>query len=253
MFRQIESHPVAMLGLAELALDEGRVQDAEELVQRYLRHIPEANRLQRAPGLELLVRIASLSGKRVAASEALATLKFVSEAVATAPLRGAAAFSAAAFDAAEGRWDSARTHLEDAVDLFEASGTPYEAARARLELAGALVALGRSDRAEREALAAREALDGLGSVFHARRAAALARDIAARTGDSSSGDPPGELTVRQRDILRLVSRGKNDREIAVELGLSEHTVHRHVANILMRLDTPTRAAAVAHAASHGLI
>jgi DNA-binding NarL/FixJ family response regulator len=43
----------------------------------------------------------------------------------------------------------------------------------------------------------------------------------------------------------------SDREIAIELVMSEHTVHRHVANILQRLSLPSRAAAVGHASSHG--
>jgi DNA-binding NarL/FixJ family response regulator len=97
-----------------------------------------------------------------------------------------------------------------------------------------------------------ETLEALGSVFHARRAAALLNDIARRR-KSRLSKPGGELTARQRDILQLIAQGRNDREIAIELGLSEHTVHRHVANILTRLDMPTRAAAAAHAASNRLI
>jgi LuxR family maltose regulon positive regulatory protein len=45
----------------------------------------------------------------------------------------------------------------------------------------------------------------------------------------------------------------SDREIAVQLVMSEHTVHRHIANILQRLDLPSRAAAVAQASRLGLI
>lgn len=252
MLRGAEGHPSAMLGLAELALDSGRIRDAEDLVDRYLRHMPEANRLQRVPALELLIRAACLGGRHAAAAAALSALQAISDTVATTPLRGATAFSAAAIASAEGRNEDARVLLEDAVDLFDLSRTPYEAARARIELAAVLVTLGRFEAAAREAELARGVMEGLGSVFQARRAAVLVDDIARRR-NAPQARPDGDLTARQRDILRLIAQGRSDREIAAALGLSEHTVHRHVANILTRLDMPTRAAAAAHAASHGLI
>ena len=61
------------------------------------------------------------------------------------------------------------------------------------------------------------------------------------------------LTERQREILRLVAQGQSDKEAAAALGISEHTVHRHIANILRTLDVPSRAAAVAQAAQRGLL
>lgn len=51
------------------------------------------------------------------------------------------------------------------------------------------------------------------------------------------------LSTREREVLALVARGLSNRRIAGRLGLSEHTVKRHVANILMKLDLPTRTAA----------
>jgi len=71
---------------------------------------------------------------------------------------------------------------------------------------------------------------------------------------SPEGARPAEpLTARQLDVLRLVAEGCSDKEIAVRLVLSEHTVHRHLANIYTRLGCPTRAAAVAQAARLGLL
>jgi pimeloyl-ACP methyl ester carboxylesterase/DNA-binding CsgD family transcriptional regulator len=65
------------------------------------------------------------------------------------------------------------------------------------------------------------------------------------------GDSP--LTARETEVLRLVASGLSNREIASSLVLSEHTVHRHVANILRKLAQSSRAAATAHAARVGLI
>ena len=86
----------------------------------------------------------------------------------------------------------------------------------------------------------------------------LARAIAPFLGTSAPAPPQpdteaAELTRRERDVLRLVAEGKSDAAIARELVLSPHTVHRHIANILRKLDLHSRAAAAAHAARAGLV
>jgi len=67
----------------------------------------------------------------------------------------------------------------------------------------------------------------------------------------SNGRSP--LSRRETEVLRLVAAGLSNREIASSLVLSEHTVHRHVANILRKLTQSTRAAAAAHATRAGII
>ena len=64
---------------------------------------------------------------------------------------------------------------------------------------------------------------------------------------------PGKLTPRECEVLRLVAKGMSDRAIAEQLVLSEHTVHRHVANILAKLGCTSRSAAVADALTNQLI
>ena len=69
-----------------------------------------------------------------------------------------------------------------------------------------------------------------------------------------AGRPPlPELTPREREVLILLAHGLTNRQLAARLIVSEHTVHRHVTNILRKLDAPSRAAAAAHAARNGLI
>ena len=57
------------------------------------------------------------------------------------------------------------------------------------------------------------------------------------------------LSGREREVLSLVADGLSNAAIAAALDLSDHTVKRHVANILVKLDLPTRAAAAALVAS----
>lgn len=64
---------------------------------------------------------------------------------------------------------------------------------------------------------------------------------------------PVPLSRREREILACASRGLGDREIAEQLHLSPHTVHRHVANIRRKLGSSSRTAAVAEAARLGLL
>jgi two-component system nitrate/nitrite response regulator NarL len=52
-----------------------------------------------------------------------------------------------------------------------------------------------------------------------------------------------KLTPREREVLRYVSQAARNRDIAQALSISEHTVKRHVQNILQKLELPTRVAA----------
>lgn len=61
---------------------------------------------------------------------------------------------------------------------------------------------------------------------------------------------PAALTARESEVVNLIADGKSNAAIAAELRLSEHTVKRHVANILLKLDLPSRAAAAAFSARH---
>jgi len=83
----------------------------------------------------------------------------------------------------------------------------------------------------------------------------LFRALAAFVRDEPVPEARGAspLSSRETEILRLVATGMSNREIAATLVLSEHTVHRHVANILRKLAQSTRAAAATQAARAGII
>ena len=70
---------------------------------------------------------------------------------------------------------------------------------------------------------------------------------------ASGRSPLPELTTRELEVLHLLTQGLTNRQIAERLVVSEHTIHRHVTNILRKLDLPSRTAAAAHAVRAGLL
>jgi DNA-binding NarL/FixJ family response regulator len=61
------------------------------------------------------------------------------------------------------------------------------------------------------------------------------------------------LTTREREVLRLMSEGLGNREIALRLGISEHTAKFHASSILGKLGASSRTEAVSHGIRRGLI
>jgi DNA-binding CsgD family transcriptional regulator len=232
-----EHHPIAIVCRGWLALERGNAAAAVDAATRYLRLLGTAN-VERAPGLELLAEAHAAAGRAADATAAAEELRAIADAAGTDPLHGAARFAAGCAEGAARRFDAAREAFEDAVILLGRSRLPFETARARVALSRALRSLGRGDAARSELDRALAAFAELGAAGEERRA---------RHGCRSA------LTRREREVLRLVAQGKTNADIAAALVLSEHTVHRHVANILTKLAVPSRAAAVAEATSQQLI
>lgn len=61
------------------------------------------------------------------------------------------------------------------------------------------------------------------------------------------------ITLREREILALVAKGRANKEIAAELGIAEDTVKRHISNLLQKLEVSDRAQATAEAIRRGII
>ena len=215
---------------AELALESGRARLAAEHAAAFLRQTRGGYNLVRCAALVVLARASAALGLLPEARAAIGALREIDEAIATFPTRAGVQLASAALLEAEGDLEGARSALEDAADLYARSLAPYEASRAREQLAVVLDDLGRpQDAADQRAVAAAS----LGKLRRERS--------------------DGTLTRRELEVARLIAEGLSDMEIARHLHISEHTVHRHVANLRRRLDAPSRAAAVACAKELGLL
>ena len=147
LFERSGSHPLASLGRASVVFDRGDFSGSADLAERHLRRLPATNRTERAAALELLVRACLEQGRTDEARLAVAELQAIASEAQTGPLRALASLATGLVAARSGNSKSARRHLEDAVDLFRESGTPFETGRARLELARVIERLGRRDAA----------------------------------------------------------------------------------------------------------
>lgn len=250
LFKLAEGHPLALAGMGELCLDRTDWSAACDYAERILRKAPPGSRTERLPGLQLLVRALARSGGSERIADALAELESLAALVPTSLVRATASFCSGVVASSQGDLEAAKRRFEDAVDLYARAGVPYEGAKARVELATILAALGRPEAAADQAQGARDVLLRLGATHEAGRAA---RFLAGPGREGHRGQRIASLTPRERQVLSLVAQGMSDAEIARSLSVSRHTVHRHVANVLTKLDSSSRAAAVARAAGRGLL
>jgi ATP/maltotriose-dependent transcriptional regulator MalT len=259
LFKRAETHPYrmlayspCMLGRTAMALEQEDAEAALDLVGCFLRTIPADDQLERAAGLELLVRAHAALGNSDKAAQAVQELRSVTTAIATGPMQAALRF-AEGLVARAADPETAKSCFEDAVELWTRSGAPFEAARGRLELARTLFGLGRRTAAIAEVRIATESLHAIGALRAAKRAQAVAHEFDGTAGQAIDSGAPCRLSGREIEVLRLAAQGHTNKQIAKHLCRSEHTVHRHLANILTKLDLPSRAAAVSYAARRGLL
>jgi len=252
LFQRMGTHPLAVIGRAELALERGAVPEAVDGLEALLRRMPKALRAERTRTLEVLARAYVRAERLGDAEQVVDELKSIATAIGTAPLRAAARAALGVMLATGDQVTEARYALDEAIALYEAGGERYELARTRIDLARVLAALGARATAASELAAAAEMLDVMGASAEARKAKDLARTL---IGGSQRRATTGaaSLSARELDVLRLVADGAGDKTIAKRLRLSEHTVHRHISNILRKLNVSSRAAAVAQAARHRLL
>ncbi len=122
------------------------------------------------------------------------------------------------------------------------------------ESAGVLPLAGRSDLYDHIREALHQALsDTLNRLASPDTLDALLAQVAARRRSEPSSEPLAAretLTARELEILKCIANGLSNKAIARQLGLSLHTVKRHVANILGKLGVGSRVQAATWLRAH---
>ncbi|PSK90523.1 regulatory LuxR family protein [Murinocardiopsis flavida] len=151
--------------------------------------------------------------------------------------------------------DDAHAAWGAAVQEWAATGLSLQRADAQLGAAAAAAAAGDRHSAAPLLRAAAHAAKESGAEPLERRVTDLARRTGIALDATPASAPPGPpagLTPRETEVLRLLSRGRTNAEIAGELFISAKTASVHVSNILGKLGLANRGAAAAHARELGL-
>jgi DNA-binding CsgD family transcriptional regulator len=224
-------------GLAQLRLAQGQGAAALAAVRRA--NAEQKEPLKRAALLPAHVEIALAEGEVDEARTACIELGRLAGRYESTMLRAIAGYARGAVALAAGDARGALAELREAQQLWLDLDAPYEVARTRALIAHACSALGDDGSAELEREAARETFSRLGA----------APDLMRLTPSSAAHG----LSPRELEVLRLVAKGKSNKEIAGALVISEHTVARHLQNIYGKLRLSSRAAATAFAFERDLV
>jgi DNA-binding CsgD family transcriptional regulator/tetratricopeptide (TPR) repeat protein len=238
-----DPHP----GLALLRVAQGRVDVAAAASRRVLSETSDPlKRTRFLPAhVEIMLAISDLDEARRASSE----LSALAERFGMELLGAMAQHAKGALALAEGDARGAIDPLRHAQGVWQRVGAPYLSARIRLLMARAFQALGDTDGVALEVDAAKRVFLQLGAAPDVAAIEAMAAPAPA----SARPAPPHGLSARELEVLLLVASGKTNKVIADALFLSEKTVDRHVSNIFVKLNVPTRAAATAWAYQHRLV
>jgi ATP/maltotriose-dependent transcriptional regulator MalT len=227
-------------GLARLRLAQGALDAASGLIRRALDEA--SDRLARVRLLPDFVVIALARGDIESALSAAEELDEIATVYRSPGLMASAMWARAAVLLAQLDAGAALATFREAARLSTDLGSPYRVALARRGAGEALRGLGDEDSARIELEAARAIFDRLGAGPDAEQTASLLGRRA----------HPSGLSDREVEVLRNVASGRSNKEIAADLGISEHTVARHMSNIFAKIGVSSRTSAVAYALRHGI-
>jgi DNA-binding CsgD family transcriptional regulator len=235
-------HPVEP-GLTLLQFMEGKTEAAAVSIRRLLSE--SQNDVLRASVLHAAVEILIASGDIETAQTAADELAAMTKRYSAPALRALAAAASGAIHLAKEDGPPALKSLREAWMIWQDLDAPYEAARVRLLLGQVCQKMEDHTAAELEFDSARRVFDRLAAQPDITRADVLSQRV--RKAESTP------LTARELQVIELIAKGETNRTIARQLSISERTVDRHVSNILLKLNLPSRAAATAYAFQHDLI
>lgn len=253
LYREAAAHGhSADPGLALLRLAQGDVAAAAAATKRMLRETTSP--LHRIPCLaaatEILIAAGDLEGAEQAAEmlgAAAAGFGVVPHAL-WARARGAVLL-------ASGRLSEALELLREATRTFGGEQMPYEVAATTRLIGEAHLAMEDLDNAILELTTARDTLRELGATTDWQLLDARIAEIDPSNSGAAADSTRNAsvLSGREVEVLACVAEGLTNRQTGARLHISEHTVARHLQNIFNKTGCTSRAAAVAHAHSLGLM
>ena len=270
---------VSRAKLAELCIQQGRYQEAEELLRGYedefdvapvlaslcmiradydgaaslLRTYTRglgADCMRLAPALAILVDLELRREDLPAASRAVRRLLSLEEECSSNEIRAMARLAAARIAAHKGAYERALDELDTALTLLMHRDRPLLAAQVRLELARVLASAGQQTSARLEAEASLSAFGNLGAAPEVAAGEEFLEVLRSSAEAAAQGDRViklrlserlnEKLTRREAEVAQVVAEGRTNREIADRLFLSVRTVESHVDRVLGKLDFHTR-------------
>jgi ATP/maltotriose-dependent transcriptional regulator MalT len=256
LFDEVPSHTLKPLNCAALAYDKGDYETAENLAERYLRKIPLSSPIERISGLELLIRIYIKRNKRDEALVLLNELKETSGLIDTLPLKAACLSAEGVYWYALKNYEASKNYLEDAIDLYDKVILPYDASCTRLVLAEVLINLQQYRQAESELKTAINVFSNLGAEKGLSKAKYILKNLHNTKIKPGAKENIYEFTGRELEVLRLMSEGKNNEEMAEQLFLSIRTIEKHISNLYQKMGVSgksARAFIVSYAIRHNLV
>ena len=228
------------VGLALVALAEGRNAEAAEILAATVEAVPPSQPLVARQLLPYLVEALVADGKISDAARFVETTPELHD-----PWAGVAQLHHAVglLRLAQGRAGEAKTELSRAAEAWHSTGNRLESRRARVALLEAMLSAGESSNG---LALGRQLLDELGRPLLPRErenVRRILRRAGVRTRPASAQEQRAEgslLTTREEAVLREVAQGRTNREIAQVLGIAEKTVSVHVSHILAKLGCKTR-------------
>ena len=259
---------VAINNMALLELDDGNLDRARELFEQSL-----AIKRELGEQRSIAIGLANLADVLIRTSQWEAADRALTEAARLSPgnpqLIGTIRCNMGAVAAHRQDWAGAEEHFRVAIAEFESGGHPHDVIGAMIGLGRVCHRAGQDDEALRQLRGARALAGEIGNAQRLAEADAALAELSgpgASTANASivksstvipglaaaDGARPGNLTVRQADVLRLLAAGLTNKQIAAELYLSPATVERHLATVYRNLGLAGRVEAARFAMENGI-
>ncbi|HEX6760253.1 MAG TPA: response regulator transcription factor, partial [Propionibacteriaceae bacterium] len=232
---------VAQPGLALYRLGQGNAQAAGAGLRRVLAERERAG--DRLILLPAAVEVCLAAGRIDDAKDFITEMAQTAHTYPTTAMRAILDTAHGAVALSEDRPADALARLRAASERWRELDAPYEIAQVGARIGEGCRALGDEEGARMEFRAALATFERLGARPDASRVRGL---LSGRNAHLAA------LSPREIEVLGLIAMGRTNAEIATQLYLSERTIHRHVSNILTKLDVRSRTSAAAYAVQHGL-